>query len=388
MNNTSSNQSALIVGGSNGIGLALVQKLIKEGYEKIYIADKVKPEIESTVIEYIKINLTDCDFDIFDGYQDVTTVIITAGFGRTAAFETFVDKEIENSFKVNSIAVITIIKHYFEKLQSKNCLNFAVMGSIAGLVSSPLFSVYAATKSALCRFIESVNIELECSGSKNRILNVSPGSLQGTRFNGGENDISLLNDIVDEIYSAMLRKDTLYIPQFDEIYQKVIQRYHDDVHQYGLESYDYKTRSGRMNDKPQIKIGYLSGTFDLFHIGHLNLLRRAKAYCDYLVVGVHKDASHKGKITYIPFEQRLEIVKSIKYVDRVIESKPEDVDIYEDIKYDFLFVGSDYKGTERFNRYEKFFSDKGVQIIYFPYTKEVSSTDIRNSIDKNDIYKG
>ena len=128
-------------------------------------------------------------------------------------------------------------------------------------------------------------------------------------------------------------------------------------------------------------IGYLSGTFDLFHIGHLNLLKRAKEHCDYLVVGIHKDASHKGKETFIPFDERCEIVKHIDYVDEVIQACREDSDVWEIVKYDFLFVGSDYKGTERFNRYEEFFKDKGVKIIYFPYTTGTSSTQLRKVID-------
>ena len=130
-------------------------------------------------------------------------------------------------------------------------------------------------------------------------------------------------------------------------------------------------------------VGYLSGTFDLFHIGHLNILKRAKENCDYLVVGIHRDGSHKGKKTFIPFEERMEIVKSIKYVDEVIESEREDCDVYLKgrVKYDKLFVGSDYKGTERFNRYEKLFEGTGVQIVYFPYTKGTSSTQLRNALD-------
>jgi len=130
-------------------------------------------------------------------------------------------------------------------------------------------------------------------------------------------------------------------------------------------------------------VGYLSGTFDLFHIGHLNILKRAKENCDYLVVGIHRDGSHKGKKTFIPFEERMEIVKSIKYVDEVIESEREDCDVYLKgrVKYDRLFVGSDYKGTERFNRYEKLFEGTGVQIVYFPYTKGTSSTQLRDALE-------
>ena len=124
-------------------------------------------------------------------------------------------------------------------------------------------------------------------------------------------------------------------------------------------------------------IGYLSGTFDLFHIGHLNLIRRAKEQCDYLIVAVHDSGKWKGKETFIPFEERKEIVGACRYVDQVVDSPVEDSDAWELYHFDKLFVGSDYKGTERFNRYEEFFKDKGVEIVYFPYTQSTSSTQIR-----------
>ena len=181
----------------------------------------------------------------------------------------------------------------------------------------------------------------------------------------------------------MYKKETLFIPDYDNTYKAVIERYNSNPRKFGIESYNYKIEKNRINEQPQIKVGYLSGTFDLFHIGHLNLLKKAKDYCDYLIVGVHKDASHKNKETYIPFEERVEIVKNIKYVDKVIQSKPEDCDVYDTEKYDFLFVGSDYKGTERFNRYEEYFENKGVKIIYFPYTEGTSSTQLRKAIDKS-----
>ena len=147
-----------------------------------------------------------------------------------------------------------------------------------------------------------------------------------------------------------------------------------------MSSYDYKIDNNRVNHNKQYKIGYLSGTFDLFHIGHLNLLRRAKEQCDYLIVGVHFDASHKGKVTFIPFEERLAIVGANQYVDKVVMSEREDSDAWDKYHYDMLFVGSDYKGTERFNRYEEYFKDKGVEIVYFPYTQGTSSTQLRGAL--------
>ena len=220
------------------------------------------------------------------------------------------------------------------------------------------------------------------AGTENRILNVSPGSIKGTKFNGGDNDLNKTEALAQAILGKMEERQTLFIPEYEEVFRGVIERYRQDPRQFGLQSYQYKMESGRVSSMPQLKIGYLSGTFDLFHIGHLNLLRRAKQHCDYLVVGVHKDASHKGKSTFISFEERCEIVRSIKYVDQVIPSEREDCDVYLKgiVKYDYLFVGSDYKGTERFNRYEQIFADKGVKIIYFPYTQGTSSSQLREAL--------
>ena len=129
-------------------------------------------------------------------------------------------------------------------------------------------------------------------------------------------------------------------------------------------------------------IGYTAGVYDLFHIGHLNILRKARAQCDYLVVGVHANGTRKGKETFIPFDERKDIVASCKYVDRVVDAMPEDTDIWPELRYNRLFVGSDYKGSERFNRYEEFFEDKDTEIVYFPYTQGTSSTQLRDCITK------
>lgn len=373
-------EKALIVGGSNGIGLAIALEL-SQTYKHVIIVDKVAPD--NTIpnnCSFTKANLLGGDFSFLNNYNDIDTLVITAGFGRVAAFESITPTEINNSFKVNTIAVFQILRYYFERMQQSTPFHCAVMGSIAGLVSSPLFALYGATKAAVCNGIESLNIELEQSGTDNRILNVSPGSIKGTRFNGGDNKLDALQPLAQQIINEMQAQHTRFIPDYEPIFRGVIERYQADAHQYGLDSYKYKMEGGRLSTHPQVRVGYLSGTFDLFHIGHLNLLRRAKEHCDYLVVGIHKDASHKGKDAFIPFDERVDIVRNIKYVDEVIQSEPEDSDVYTKgiVKYDYLFVGSDYKGTERFNRYEAYFADKGVEIIYFPYTQGTSSTQLRD----------
>lgn len=376
-------KKSLIVGGSNGIGLAITLELQRRG-ELVCVVDRefnhILQQFEN--ICYQQVNLLSNDFSFLANHEDIDRLVITAGFGRICDFENITEAEIQNCFQVNSIATIKILHHFFSRMKLRKAFECAVIGSVAGMVSSPLIALYGGTKAALCNIIESLNIELEMSGSPNRILNVSPGFIKGTRFYGGINDMDLTKDLAMEILERMGREETLYIPQFEEVYKDVLNRYHHDPHQFGIESYQYKKASNRMNNKPQVKIGYLSGTFDLFHIGHLNLLRRAKQYCDYLVVGVHQDATHKGKRAFIPYEERVDIVGNIKYVDKVIPSEKEDSDVYAKgiLKYDYLFVGSDYQGTERFNRYEAYFADKGVKIIYFPYTQETNSTQLREAL--------
>lgn len=378
------NNHALIIGGSNGIGLAIAKTLLLDGYN-VEIADRTAPsDFGSSMIVFHQVNLVNNDLSFLNKCDGIDTLVITAGFGRVAPFETITEAEIDNSVKVNTLSVIKALRHFYPRMLQPQAFHCAVMGSIAGLVSSPLFALYAATKAAVCRTTESLNIELEAKGSPNRILNVSPGSLKGTRFNGGPNNLDDTMPVAREIVDRMRNRETLYIPQYDEIFAGVIQRYQADPHRFGIDSYQYKMDCGRFNLKPQTVIGYLSGTWDLFHIGHLNILRRAKQYCDYLVVGVHKDGSHKGKEVFIPFDERVDILRNIKFVDQVIPSEREDCDVYLKgiVKYDRLFVGSDYKGTERFRRYEEIFANKGVEIIYFPYTTGTSSTQLRAYLSK------
>ena len=378
-------KKALVIGGSNGIGLAITKDLISKGYH-VDIADKYCPEekeIPKGAYSYYYCNLLDLDEDLihtFTDDRDYNLLMITAGFGRIADFEYFHTAEIKNMITVNTIATIQILRLFYERIKGQTSFYCGVMGSISGLMTSPSAAVYAASKAAICRFIESVNIELEEAGTENRILNVSPASFKGSRFYGGQNQLELLEGLAKDILAHIFNRETLFIPQYNEIFKAVLERYYRDPHEYGLYSYRYKKESNRIDNNRRVKIGYLSGTFDLFHVGHLNLLRRAKQQCDYLIVGVHDSGAWKGKETFIPLEERKQIVAACKYVDKVVDSCREDSDAWKLWHYDRLFVGSDYKGTERFNRYEEYFKDKDVEIIYFPYTKGTSSTQIRNAV--------
>lgn len=243
-------RKVLIVGGANGIGLAIATELAKkDDVEKVYIVDKstVAEEFQNKKFECIQFDLTSADYSLFDAIQDIDTLMITAGFGRLSLFKDVTEEHIINSFNVNTISVMRIIKKYYDKLESAADFRCGVMVSIAGFMSSPFFSVYAATKAALKVFIESVNVELIKAGSANCILNVSPGSIKGTRFNqGSSTDLSLTTPLAQQIIEKLEQKKDLFIPQYEEVFKDVLERYHDDFRAEGLHSYEYKAKSGRV----------------------------------------------------------------------------------------------------------------------------------------------
>jgi glycerol-3-phosphate cytidylyltransferase len=132
-------------------------------------------------------------------------------------------------------------------------------------------------------------------------------------------------------------------------------------------------------------IGYTTGVFDLFHIGHLKLFKRAKLSCDELIVGVTIDelVSYKHKKAIIPFQERIKIVESIKYVDKVIpQTSMDKFAAWKELKFDRMFVGDDWKGTKKWDEFEAQFKSVNVEIFYLPYTKGTSSTLINETLEK------
>lgn len=240
---------ALIVGGANGIGLAIATLLAEdERFDRVSIVDReaVATEFHHPKFKCHIFDLRSEDYSLFDTFTDVDTLIITAGFGRLAHFADIDEQHIVDSFAVNSTAVIRIIRHFYERISRPEDFYCGVMGSIAGFMSSPLFAVYGATKAALKIFIESVNVELEMAGTTNRILNISPGSIKGTAFYNGANDLTITRKLGTEILTHLWAKDDLFIPQYDEIFREVLERYHNDFRAEGRHSYNYKMQSGRI----------------------------------------------------------------------------------------------------------------------------------------------
>ena len=130
-------------------------------------------------------------------------------------------------------------------------------------------------------------------------------------------------------------------------------------------------------------IGYTAGVYDLFHIGHLTLLKNAKGMCDKLIVGVTVDelVHYEGKQAMIPYEDRIEIVRSIRYVDAAIPQYDMDkLAACKKLGASYMFVGDDWYGTEKWNQYEKDFAREGIKIVYFPYFRGVSSTKVSQAL--------
>ncbi|WP_082888950.1 adenylyltransferase/cytidyltransferase family protein [Leifsonia xyli] len=132
------------------------------------------------------------------------------------------------------------------------------------------------------------------------------------------------------------------------------------------------------------RVGYAAGAFDLFHIGHLNILKHAKSQCDYLIAGVVSDEMlqvTKGIAPVIPLAERLEIVRHIAYVDEAVpETVPDKLDMWRELKFDVFFKGDDWRGTEKGMRLEREFAEVGVEVVYFPYTMTTSSTQLRKAL--------
>ena len=244
-------RKALVAGGASGIGLAIATQLAaRDDYSIVHIVDRA-PVPEGMLHEKFechRFDLTSQEYGFFDRFMDIDTLMITAGFGHLALFKDLTEDYIANMMNVNAVAVMRLIRRFYDRIASADDFYCGVMVSIAGFMSSPFFSVYGASKAALKIFIESVNVELEKAGFSNRILNVSPGSIKGTGFNQGQTDLALTEGLAKDIIRHLECKDDLFIPQYEEIFKNVLERYHADFREEGRHSYDYKLNSGRIKD--------------------------------------------------------------------------------------------------------------------------------------------
>jgi glycerol-3-phosphate cytidylyltransferase len=134
-----------------------------------------------------------------------------------------------------------------------------------------------------------------------------------------------------------------------------------------------------------VRVGYAPGVYDLFHVGHLNILRRAREGCDYLIAGVVSDEMAqraKGRVPVIPLAERVEILRHITFVDEVVvETVPSKIEVWREHPFDVIFKGDDWRGTAKGERLEREFAEVGVEVAYFPYTIHTSSTLVRAALE-------
>lgn len=238
--------NAAVFGGSSGLGLGYVSKFLKEGYDKVYVFGINEPKIKNDKIEFVYLNMAK-KFDVnrLEIAKEIDFLVITAGKGKIGSFEEITYEEIEESFFIHSINTINIIKFYYESIKNKSSFNTIVLTSIAAKLVSPLFSIYSASKSGLSKAVEAINIELTMNNSKNNILDICPGKLEGTSFYGKETELNLLDELINDSIKHCENRETIYIPKYNEIYKRVLNEYSDDPITFGKKSYRYKKDSNR-----------------------------------------------------------------------------------------------------------------------------------------------
>lgn len=356
-------KKAIILGSNSYLGLLIEEILKKQGINvqvigkenKAYQLATSKLGIYSELIALIKAEKPDI-------------LINCVGSGVISDYESSLI-DIELDLRINTLFPLNIFVPLLEDIDYILNIN-----SVAIALPSPLFASYAASKAYTAKYIETINAENINSSNKAVITDVhlfnfsnSPSFGDGTHANHKTN-LARINKTID----AMFMRQTNY---FEAPFFEVKKRSEFERIAFIERSQNQKIQ--RVHKKRII--GYLTGSFDLFHYGHLKLIARAASQVDVLVVGVHNSGAWKGKNFHDTLTIRKQNIKALRYVDRVITTSGEDDQDWENVHYNYLFVGDDYQNSKRFNKYEKTLKNKA-KIIYLPRTKNISSTFLRETI--------
>lgn len=242
-------KQALIIGGTSGIGLAIACSLASDPkIRSVHIIGRHRPTEELSSLsldQQQKITFIPHDLSVVDQIETInlsnySSVFYTAGFGALSHFKDVPFAELDALFNVNTIAFIKITSKLYDRLARPRPFNLCVISSISGKIASPLFSVYGATKAALCSFCESVNAELAFQNTDNRITNICPGRIEGTKFHSANNNLDTNLAFAAEIIEKSRQNCELWIPNFEAVYGDVLNKYHNDPKSFALESYKYK----------------------------------------------------------------------------------------------------------------------------------------------------
>ena len=234
----------LIIGGSRGLGLAIAMALSVTNDIIIYDINEPLMALDNTI--YKKIDLANDDISIMkNDIKEADGLIYTAGIGRIDYFNNQSFKDIDFTITINLISVIKVLTLASDKLLSKRRFDCLCISSIAGLVSSPLFSVYSASKAGVCKYIEAINTEIEKLGFENRVTNVVATSFKGTSFNGGETNVKELDSLSKYLIDSMKNRREICKVN-EELIDSIVERYNNDAKNFSKDSYDYKINSGRL----------------------------------------------------------------------------------------------------------------------------------------------
>lgn len=354
----------VVIGGTSGIGAAFTEKVTAD-YAEVYVIGLGDPLVTRENVTAIELDLSRDDLsEFYKVIDECDTLIITAGIGRVDYFENLPVPEIEKTIAINFTNTVKLLKRFYGKLLSGENTYCLTMGSLAGEISSPLFSIYGATKAALNRFTESVNIELECRGSSNRITNVMPISFRGSSFNGGLTDTDALSQLADECLEKMYEHAASYIPDYEETCRGILERYHANPHKFGLSSFEYKIAGNRISTRKMYRVGYIQGDFTYVGLREIEVLRNARAQCDRLVVGVLANHSDTLACDSLSFSDRFEYLSAIRYVTECVLVSVPLTQAWDENDYDVLFIAETCEGFESHSDDEvELLTKQGVRIV-------------------------
>jgi short-subunit dehydrogenase len=249
---------ATIYGASHGLGLATAKYLVDDGFtvelvgrdfalaqETFAAADVAEGQVKFIPHDLLTDDLSNLFAKVA---QKPLAVFYTAGIGRLQPFSDTDTSYVRACYAINAEIPTVLIKKHYGDLCGQEDFYLGCVTSIAGQIVSPLFSVYAASKAATSRLIESVNIELKASGSRNRITDFCPGNFSGSSFSGGPTDLSKLAELALQLVETTFSRAKLFIPDYETVYKSVIERYRNDGETFGLSSYEYKIKRNRSNE--------------------------------------------------------------------------------------------------------------------------------------------
>lgn len=232
----------VIIGGTSGLGLSLAIELRNRfSKAKILIVGKIKPTDLCTKfsLDFLKIDLSSPYYD-WKFCSDSNFIVYAAGVGRLTSFEKIDEKEINSTICVNATNAIHLIHSKKKELISADSCQISVITSIAGKIPSPLFALYAASKALLGSYISSINIELSKKETKNRIIEIAPGYIEGTALYGKKTNLEKLTSVSKTILNEIENKKYLIIPKDEKKYLEILERAHKNPLEFGNQSYDYK----------------------------------------------------------------------------------------------------------------------------------------------------